>query len=540
MAAGKADALNPFEHRLKIHDRYHLELKFRYPMRRELEREDLRVELYFFLPRSLDVTAESYSQAQFYRDLRTYTRYGTPPMTLDELLDEANPRSPLTRLASTIATEDQTRAVYELRVFSCIVRVQMRKARKRIERALRSPHPAAWNEAAAELDAWLAATGQVAKKLRESKRRFMGLNQPYDAAQVFEYADEHLSIVWHDQAARAYRLFDLRARKGGGPAVEAARARLGEAIRVEAEHRLRACYPSQASATKSEAAARANEYYLYREGALKKFAQSVLFLNVNSEAGSRGAWYTLYAVAAMSAMLAYVALVLIFFPDGQINSISAIVLAVVAYALKDRIKEEMKRYFSSRLTGILRDREHELVDRGPLKRTVGRTAEAFSFVASKRVPEEVLGVRERDDLAELHEDGAPEVVLKYEKRLTFFPARIASIRERIDTLDEISRFSVRQFLEHMDEPRKGLVAVTEPTAYGREPAVRLRPVAARKVYHANLVLRVSSPGSPATLRKYRIILTRNGIVRIEDPLAQQAARAASLPAAHGETQAKGA
>ncbi|MBE7462806.1 MAG: hypothetical protein HS116_04845 [Planctomycetes bacterium] len=532
--------MNPFEHRLKIHDRYHLELKFRYPMRRELEREDLRVELYFFLPRSLDVTSESYSQAQFYRDLHTYTRYGTPPMTLEEMLDPANPRSPLTRLSSTIPADDQARAVYELRVFSCIVRVQMRKARKRIERGLRGSNPAAWNEAAAELERWLDRTAEVARRLRESKRRFLGRDQPYEAAQVFEYADEHLSIVWHQQAARAFRLFDRRVRRGGGAEVEAARARLAEAIRLEAEHRLRACYPSQASATKSEAAARANEYYLYREGALKKFAQSVLFLNVNSEAGSRGAWYTLYAVAAMSAMLAYVALVLIFFPDGQINSISAIVLAVVAYALKDRIKEEMKRYFSSRLTGILRDRENVLIDRGPLKRTVGRTAEAFSFVPSKRVPAEVLGVRERDDLAELHEDGAPEVVMKYEKRLTFFPARIASIRERIDTLDEISRFSVRQFLEHMDEPRKGLVAVTDPSAYGRERPVRLMPVAARKVYHANLVLRVSAPDGSATLRKYRMILTRNGIVRIEDPQAQQAARAASLPAGHGEAQAKGA
>ncbi|MCZ7647631.1 MAG: hypothetical protein M5U26_20635 [Planctomycetota bacterium] len=517
--------MKPLRHRLKVHDRYHVELKLRYALSRERPRENLEAELFFFLPASLDVNSGNYRQEEFYQDLHAYTRYGTPLMSLDEMLDAENERSPLARVARLRAQqggatdEARARVVYELRVLAAIVRVQYRLESKKLRALLKAPTgeggPARAVEAA---DALLERARRVSARLRELRAAWVAGARALEMARGFDYVDESLSLLLQELCAKLHRRFaryapeDERAR--------ALRARLAAAIQDEDEHRLRACYPSLATAGASFAERRANEYYLYRKGVLKKFAQSVLFLNVRTGQGSRGAFYGLYALAAMTAMFVYVGAILFFFPSGQLDSLSAIVLAIVAYALKDRIKEGMKHYFNARMTGILRDRESRLVDRGPGQVEVGRSAEAFSYVPASRVPREVLELRDRSELSEIAEDGAPEVVLKYQRSTAVYAERVFQVRQRVDQLDEILRFSVANFLRHMDEPRKGLVAARQaraPGESGAAPRVRLRHVTALKVYHVNLVLRLRRGGAePPVLKRYRLILTRDGIVRVED------------------------
>ena len=67
------------------HDKYQLELKFICPMREEKTGGNYSIELYFFLPRNLAVSAENYDSRDFYNDMSEYIRFQTPEVSLAEL-----------------------------------------------------------------------------------------------------------------------------------------------------------------------------------------------------------------------------------------------------------------------------------------------------------------------------------------------------------------------------------------------------------------------------------------------------------------------
>ena len=68
------------------HDRYQVELKLDYELDRG-KKTHYRISTYIFVPRSLDITEESYPKAELYRDIKNYIRIKTPEMTLRDLVD---------------------------------------------------------------------------------------------------------------------------------------------------------------------------------------------------------------------------------------------------------------------------------------------------------------------------------------------------------------------------------------------------------------------------------------------------------------------
>jgi hypothetical protein len=203
------------------------------------------------------------------------------------------------------------------------------------------------------------------------------------------------------------------------------------------------------------------------------------------------------------------------------------------------------------MTGWLRDRESNLIDRGVPHRIVGRIAEAMTFVPSNRVPKQVRDKRAPDELVELAEEGAPEDVIQYQKSVKVYSDEIFKVHTRITCLDEIMRFSVRNFLLRMDEPKKGLTICESldseewsPDGSEEQPTtctVGLTPlqhVRAAKVYHVNMVLLVSMKDEHgkwiSDVEKFRLVLSRDGIERVEtgaysDAVLVQGADAFSNP-----------
>lgn len=529
-------------YRLKIHDRYQLELKFDHPITRERAKEMVRLEAYLFLPPNLGVNRQTYSRDHFFQDLQTFTRYGTPEISLENLLDAGNEKSPLARLErlkaelgkgdDPAANRAADRVAYELRILACIFRADSRDAYHHVYDLLGKAKAGSkdLDDALFLSDKFLQQADLLISKVRRLQREFLGPHSPKPVVMGFELADEALSVQVEDVCGKLHRAF----RRRHVPAAAAMMERLAERMRTEEEYRRQAGYPTLVETSESQAAQRRNEYCLYRIGVLKKFAQSTLYLSVHSEEGSRPIVLSLNAIAAMAAMLFYLAAVLLLVGNPQSVSLTAILLFVVAYAFKDRIKEGLKRYFSARMTGWLRDRENELIDRGPEKLTVGRTAEAFSFVDPKKLDPEVRACRARDELDELAEEGEPEQVIKYQKDITVYANRVYKVHERVSHLNEILRLSVRSFLHHMDEPQKTLVTFEPADGHdaspeGSAPEARresgedltlLNRVEVSKVYHVNLVLRLQLKGADGTweghFEKFRLVLSRNGIERVEN------------------------
>ncbi len=565
-------ALDDYRFSLKVHDRFQVEMKLGYPVSKEKSKERIRLETFLFLPPSLGVHAKTYTKDKFYQDLQIFTRYATPGMSLDELLDLKNELSPLTRLNGIKATgstglsdEATKKIIFELRVLVCIARARILDSGRRIRaliegedgahggRALSPPSAEEIGKAVKACEALLERSESIIQRAREIKRGFYGPGGHPEVLKAFEFEDEAMSIHLEEVCGRLYRAFGkcIDRFKGAAflPELEAMAERLAETMHAEEARRLQACYPSQVDASGTQAGERANEYYLYRGSVLKKFAQSILFLTVHSGQGSRKTFYFMNAVAAMLAMLAYMLLVLLFIQNPQSTSTPVIVLFVIAYAFKDRIKEGLRAYFSERMTGILKDRENKLQDRGPGMKIVGRVAEGFSFVASDHVPGEILKLRGRDDLAMLAEEGAPESVIKYQRDVTLESEQIHQIHKRIAYVDEIIRYSVRSLLYRMDEPKKRLVILkgeekrklrsVRGIGLGADP-VKMAPkkdyktqivsesmpslpplkrVRASKVYHINMLFRISTQNEKGEWEKenhkFRVVLSRDGIKRVE-------------------------
>lgn len=563
-------------YRFKIHDRFQIELKFDYPLSPSRPREEIRVETFCFLPSMLRLNSSTYGKDKFYQDLQTYTRYGTPRISLEKLLEPANELSPFCRVAraknefagGTPPPQAAELVVYELRLLACIFRAETRDRRNLILDLLSKPQPALKDyEDAAYLAAhFMADSARVLGRVRELQREFLSPHLPDEIAKAFAYVDEAMSVQWEGVSGKLYQQFAQvlpQAPAGAETGIRCAEAarHLAAVMAGEEAYRRQAGYATVVDASAGAAAGRANEFFLYRMGVLKKFAQSTLFLSVHTHQGSRPLLFSLQAVAAMLAMLAYLILVLLFIPNLQDFNLPALLLFATAYAFKDRIKDALKQFFSQRMTGWLRDRETELIDHGPSKAPVGNVAEAFSFVEPRRMPQEVLALRAQDRLAELTEEGAPETVFKYEKAIRLYADQVFKIHRRVDRLNEILRLSIRNLLLHMDEPKKGLLLldsmepearktadppdvwpeppapagghgeafesklaadrITEERAAREAGLTPLHRVRALKIYHVNLILRVLTRDEhgrwQADMEKFRLILSRDGIERVELP-----------------------
>jgi len=537
---------------VKVHDRHHLEWKLVWPLERSRRRDKIGLEVFLFLPQSLRIRRDTYSRTEFYEDLTTYTRYGSPDMPFAEILDKQNPLSPLTRVARQRTEQPdllqrRTRVSYELRVLMCIVRGRMSKdtlaIRRLLTKAREAPTPdqGMLEEAARLTRVTLENTRHVLERVRELKREYAAPASDSALMRAFEFTDEGLSLECEERCAKLYRAGrPALSKPGEAPeALSDAWTALREMIEAESRHRRQACYPSQPNLAPGVNAALNNERWLYRRGALKKYAQSTLYLSLHQAPGSRSILSALYAGAAMIAMLAFV-LTLWFLRDiAPMNSLPYLVLAVIAYAFKDRIKEGLRSYFSERMTGFLRDREGQLLDRGPTRRGVGETSEAFVFVDEAKLPEDVQHLRNRDEISQAAALEAPESVLKYQKQLVVHLDRVFAQRERVTELNELMRLSVQRFLYHMDDAQKVFYRpyIKEAAAPGANfeansgsdalsapvPALSPQQVMkrgrARKTYHVNIIVRATGPGLPkhGRLQRFRVILSRDGIERIEHP-----------------------
>ncbi|MBI3830366.1 MAG: hypothetical protein HY291_12670 [Planctomycetes bacterium] len=548
------------KYHLKVHDRYQVELKFDFPISPSRKREDIQVETFFFIPNALDVTSANYKREYFYQDLQTYTRYGTPVIPLAELVNPANEYSPLIRVhtmkadlaAGAAGAPVAERAEYELRILACIFRGETREQEKLVSAILGKPRssPKDYQDAAYLAEKFLDDAARVLKYLRAMQREFLNPHLPENVDRAFRYADEAMSVQLESVCGKAYRAFAKAAREASPEALDAAR-RLAATMQNEEAYRRQAGYPTLVDATNGPEAARKNEYFLYRSGVLKKYAQSTLFLSVQMQQGSRSVLTTISALAAMAGMAFFI--FVLWFLEGvaPVDSMPYMFLVIVVYAFRENIKEQFKGYLSQRMTGLLRDRERHLIDRGPSKSLVGRAGEAFSFVPMDRVPERVRRLRAPDEMDELAEEGAPESVIKFQKSITLYADRVFRIHKRVTSLNEITRFNVRRLLLRMDDPKKGLALVesmdtehwdtpglqapraqapangearkdgsSQEEALARSTALStLLRVGATKVYHVNMILLVRSRAPDGTwveeMEKFRLVLSREGIERVE-------------------------
>lgn len=477
----------------RVHDRTHLEFAIDYKIPHESKGRDetFEWEAYFFAPESLRLDSRTYNKDDVYEDLQTYVRFAVPECSFHGLLEV-----PLANLRTALEKKDDpSHAMRELRLFACQVRAAGEETRRRIAAGFESKTDLArWTIAAERLveDARAIGTG-----FREIVAPCKQLPDPLKTAAA--WIDEDVSRLLETLNGG----LALQLREAGASESVVARA---ESLAVEeARYRDREGLEGVGRLGMSR---RRVEQIEFRRHVLKRFTSSVLWLSPEVRPAAEWVTHVLNALAAAVAM-AFAVLAALW--NGNDSTGSGVMrwalVAIVAYAMKDRIKALLQARFAQVVSRNFPDRSWKIHDR-ERKLELGEMEEQSGFVAVPNVPKDVLAIRRETQLHEFEQRARPETVLFHKKTVVLHRDRIAAADARFDALTEILRLDVRRWLVHTDDPKRRFV-FADPDAGVIDTAT------APRVYNIAVVYRLAREGEQAPWHRVRVVVSRKGIRRLD-------------------------
>jgi hypothetical protein len=482
------------EDTVRIRDRFQFDVELGYPVPPDHQRIEYELEAYLFLPPTLGINRDNYSKANFYDDLDAHLRLRTPSVPLDAIVSSAS--GPLSRLnASVIRLSEHADRntvetfVIQLKLFCCVVRKSLRKY---AEAASSINNP---DERLRICKRYSVSISTIRRAYRELEPRLRTAAMFPQVPNTFRFGDEYLSLLFEEYA---YRLLE---NQPGGKSSHETRfeSLLLPIVRAEIGYRRSRGLPSVAEEGNE------NESLLYRRSVLKRYMRSVLQLDTQTRPGGKVIQETLFGLAAGLSMLFATGILFIYQSMYGALSLPVFLALIVSYVFKDRIKELLRLYFSRKLSGVLSDHRTRLF--GTMNRFLGVCEETFDFIDESKVPEEVMGVRDRDHMTEIEGTWIGETVLRYKRKIRLHPERIARLYENLETteLDDVLRFNVTDLVKRTGTSEKPVFVLTHGS---------YRKVIGERVHHINLVFH--RPGvENSKCERFRVVLTQRGIKRID-------------------------
>jgi hypothetical protein len=497
--AVRADPASPWTSPLtwRAHDRTHLELSVPFVFARDKANRRYEWQAYFFVPESFRMTEETYGKEALTSDFKGYMRLAVPDDPLGAFggrLDELAAAIDRAKLDPDDERGDSGSAVFALRVFGCRVRRALLERLGEIEDGARS-----------DRDRSRAAIERLNHEIAEVVDGFRALTAaiPQSTSElsvVRRWVDEDLSLLTETTLLRLRGLLaDL------GVDEDVHELVIARAVH-EARYRRDEGYPAVADGKLN---ARTVERLEFRRHTLKRFTSSVLWLATEEASPGRWAKHFLYSVAAGVAMAFAVIAALWNGPPDTAELSIWLVVAVFAYAVKDRIKAGLQDAFSRVMREWLPDRRWRIRDR---KRdvVVATIDERSSFESFDRVPAPVLEVRRSTREHPIEEQARPETVLSHRKNVTIHSR---AVEPGFSELREIFRVDLGRWLANTDDP-KNRIMFADPVRGG------VKAVVAPRVYNIGIVyrLRDMDHDEADAWHRVRVVVTRKGIRRV-DPIS---------------------
>jgi len=504
-----------FDSKITPHDRHRFEIKLALALPAS-SRTVYELESYFFVPRALNIGPRTYTKEDFYNSNQRYIRFKTPKISLAKLCDPSLATSPLNRVRETLSgilsgsrdTALVKRAYDEFKLLGCVIRSELRDHARAFIADL-SGYSSRPGERGGKLflgerlDGFLADLEAVCGRINALKSEVMSPSVPVKLKEEFRFFDEYLSLIIEEYLTSL--LEALRGNPEALAAFKSSEAALTEQVVSQSRYRAAMNYPSVLKDGDS------NEVMIYRRGVLKKFFSSVLYLKTEVDE-----WQTVtqvvFGLAAGLAML-FAALAAIYAQNRfTMNSVPFVLVIVVSYIFKDRIKDWLKLLFSRNLTRWFSDREIRILDLDSRKK-IGTLKEAFTFIADDDVPPDIARLRNVDNFTSIDEDGKPERVFKYKKEISLFPERILVSHDRRKDFNDIMRFNIKDFVTQADDSKVEYQSVDPATG-------RIRTVDCARVYHMNLIIKYSYLAARGQEKvhydRIRVVLNKEGLVRLEE------------------------
>ncbi len=482
------------QHEIKIHDKKQFELKLHYNFRKEKRKGEYFIETYFFVPNVLGINRHSFHKKNFYDSIKNYIRFATPRFSLLELTTKQNsPLKKLSELVKNFNGENTLKEIEEIEaaikilnvVFAATIRTHFLEMREKNEEELRD----ALNEFVAQSKSVIAAYRELQRLMERRKRPI----------EVFAFGDEYLSLV-----IEKYLFLILEEHneflKSGKNNLE---KKIIDFIKEEVKRREEMGYRSVVKMDSS------NEEMLFRFSTLKKYFSSILSLERDVEREGTILEQLLFSLAAGMAMLFATAVA--FWGQTTFGNLtmSFFIVLVVSYMFKDRIKELLREIMKKSVFKYLFDYKYILFIDEKIK--IGIIRESFDFVKRRKLSKKIINLRNLYRTKEFENDFQKEKIILYRKKINLKSKFLKNIeKDELKTISDIFRFDVSRFLNKMDDPKKPLYVLTDNG---------FKKIFGRRVYHINLILRIMRDGSEQ-LKRYRLVLTKKGIERIEPIVAE--------------------
>lgn len=488
-----------------IRDKWQFALKSDFFPQKTDKRSVYTQEFYLFIPNSLQINNKTYSKEAFYLDQTNLIRYKTPEFTFQQLLDSNSKRSPLTRihLLCDQAEDPQHQKALsdELKLLANAIRSTLRREVKALIFFLRrKKSPEEWQEFIKQV---VLLCGHI-KNLREryglaEKKCLDNWRDPLFYRQML-YIDEFLSYSISYYLTGLLESIRLTGRQDLTPADEA----LCEILLSEKQLSDFLTNSKNQWVNNPEEA----ENVLYRYSLLNKFALDALHLTTNRFSLDERYQHWISGVSAGVAMGIYFTLFVFLGNVFVINSAPFVLITVIIYILKDRIKDWLKNYsylqasrwFPDYTTVIQSQDKHE---------NVGIIKESFSFIDPSHLSKNLHTMRNAEFHTVLETVKRPENIIFYKRVVELNPQSSNALYSAVNI---IFRFNIHHFLRKASDPTETHLAIDPQTK-------KLVSIRFPKVYHLNLIIRSTSieenNQSKIELKKLRIVIDKNGIKRIE-------------------------
>ncbi|MEK7356851.1 MAG: hypothetical protein AAB250_10400 [Bdellovibrionota bacterium] len=501
----------------------------------------VETDIFLFVPRSFEVA--SFEKSDLSRDWRTRMRLSAPvtgeqgAAAFEDAL--ATIESSRKRLEGALEAGDAPvvdiahpmceEAIEATRDLCAIVTGSLKHGATEESRSLFLSHSVFTTEDSCisslkRLKDHAGATREVIARVRNATRSAHAA-----AAAIFAILDEYLSQAYiqylNTVRTELERVPMPASLANSGYELEHARTieTLDRLQSEEAKYRVR--FGSCATGAETELE---RESRLLRLSQLKKFFQSKSFVDVTRQhpATKFSESTALVGTAAAAGIAAFVQWW--FFDTRFANTATSafivVTVGVIVYVLRDRLKDRAKETLRQHAMRILPDSEQHLMAQD---HRIGTVKEWLRVRDAKDLPQSVLQVRRASSAHEM-EKRLPEDVLHCRRVQEVDPSSLVGQGGTLITrsLHENTRINFDRYLKHMDDPFKELIDL--------DPSGRFQQSLSHRVYHFYICVKtiarpqmsrwskklLAAGAKPAQTHEqtllYRIVLDKNGIVRVED------------------------
>jgi len=479
----------------KVHDKFSIEFKIGFHVRRKLKKNDFAVNTWLFIPNSLDINQQTYSKNQFYSDVKSNVRLITPIFLLREITDVIIHKK--LKEAFNAMTSDPTKTnkreyEHEIKMFGAIFKSALRdECRHIVEKAIKNDDDVEYLVSKA-----IENINNITANYRKLRKIINVPTVSTDELNYFSFGDEFITNAIEQYI---YGLIsNIPKRKNLKPIrnVLVKFVKDGEKYKQEKGYHV----------VKQDDSAN-NRELLFRFGILKRFVESDLFLKVFKKRDGMLVEQIYLSLAAGVSMIFATAIA--FYTQLKYGNFTMplFVALVVSYMLKDRIKELMRfyfvrankeKYFDNKTTISLKDNP------------IGFSKEGMDFITEEMIPQEIMKIRARSPLVEAENRMSDEKIILYRKIVKINREKMmANSKYVFSGINDIMRFYITRIIQKAVTPDAPL--------YVADDEGKLSTIITEKMYYLNIIMEMRFEGQ-INYKRYRIVFSRNGIINLEELL----------------------